>query len=537
MNKFEVLIGFAVFCVAVSEFRCPKQLRKAGCICKHETWWNNEVRTTVNCSTVNLKTVPDFKVLNKYEITHLILSNNNISEISLDAFTDIVIKEIDLSSNPIVSYDAVHLSPLPRHLRTLIMKKSKILLDKGLHFFRGLENLTELILDYNILENETQILPDNIFKDLNLNSLTLLSLQSCEIGSISVNAFVGLDNLEELDLSYNYLETIPEAVGSLPKLKKLILLGNNIMYLKNNSFQGLNNLQDLNLNVNEISKIDPDAFCGLENSLKDVRLHYNNLNTIPSDALRSLKRLSFLVMSRNNIQLIPKDGFVGFSSLKVLELDSNALIYYDEMFTGLENTLETLTLRETGLDSLPVMSLAPLNRLTDLDVSRNKINTLSNGNIGYLKLKTIDLSHNGLTEIHPDAFIGIKRTIGLDLDNNGLSNISFVLNVVPCAFSYIDVSGNDITCDCDTEKIINSGIVLGVGPTGNCKIADDDTKHKYKLGTSSLSKELIERCNQTNRVYDCQNMALEPNVATTHVNSHFVLFCLIFLCYFFSNNG
>jgi Leucine-rich repeat (LRR) protein len=90
------------------------------------------------------------------------------------------------------------------------------------------------------------------------------------------------------------------------------------MYLKNNSFQGLKYLQDLNLNVNEISKIDPDAFCGLENSLKDVRLHYNNLNTIPSDALRSLKRLSFLVMSRNNIQLIPKDGFVGFNSFQII---------------------------------------------------------------------------------------------------------------------------------------------------------------------------------------------------------------------------
>lgn len=530
METLEVLMCCLFLCMAACEFRCPGKIGITGCTCIHERWWNNEVRTIVNCSTANLEKIPNLSVLEKYEITHLILSNNNISEIYLRDFTDIIIKKIDISYNPIGNLDTDSASPLPRQLTTLVMKKSKISLSKGLYLLRGLDNLTELILDSNTIENESQILPDNIFKGLNLKSLKQLSLQSCEIGDISASAFIGLENLEELDLSYNYLEEIPEAIQKLPNLRKLFLHGNNIMQLQNNSFLGLRNLQDLNLNVNEISQIEIDAFKGLENSLKDLRLHYNNLNTIPSDALRKLRLLSFLMLSRNNIQFIPKNAFVGFSNLKMLELDSNDLIFYDEMFTGLENTLETLTLRETGLRLLPVKSFLPLNRLTDLDVSHNHIHSLSRGNIGYLKLKTIDLSHNAIGEIHSDVFAGITRTIDIDLDSNKIRNISFVLKVTPCAFNYIDVSENDIICDCDTEKIINSGIVLGVGPTGNCRIIDDSSEQEYKLGTSALSEALIEHCNKTERVFDCQNMELTPNVALINVSSISVLWLSIIIC-------
>ncbi|XP_071126002.1 leucine-rich repeat-containing G-protein coupled receptor 4-like [Mytilus edulis] len=533
MDVFEVLTFFVFFCVVLSEFQCPKQLQTTGCTCKQLIWWNNENKTIVNCSMANLQTVPDFKVLNTYEISHLILSHNNISEITSGDFTDLMIKEMDISANPIVSFETVS-SILPRHLNTLIAKKSKISLDADLAFFRGLENLTELILDSNVLENNNQTLPGNIFKDLNLKSLRKLSLQSCEIGGIHSKAFTGLRQLEELDLSYNYLEEVPEAIQSLYHLKKLILLGNNVMHLKDNTFHGLQYLHDLNLNVNEISKIDVHAFSGLEHSLKDIRLHYNNLNTIPYEALRKLKNLSFLVLSRNNITLIPKDAFVGVTNLRILELDSNTLTYYDEMFNGLENSLETLTLRETGLRVLPVRSLLFLKRLTDLDVSHNRIISLSYGDIGKLKLKTVDISHNHLTIIQPDTFIGISRTIGLDLDNNKLTNLSFVLHVTPCAFSYIDVSGNDVICDCDTEKIINSGIVLGVGPTGNCKIEDDPSNHKYKLGTTALSRELEDRCNRTERVFDCQTMELQASTASLITKSLNFVFTCTLLCYFVS---
>lgn len=527
MDVTDLLLCMFLFCVAMSEFPCPKQLQTTGCTCTRTIWWNNDNRTIVNCSMANLKSIPNFGISEQYEITQLILSNNNISDLSTSDFTDIIVKEMDLSWNPI-SRIHTDLSPFPKHLHTLILRKSNLSVDTDMNIFRGLFNLTELILDFNALRNEEQVLPGKLFQELNLISLRKLSMQSCEIGEIHQNAFIGLEKLEELDLSYNYLEEVPGAVKVLSSLKKIILLGNNIMRLRSNSFNGLHSIVDLNLNVNEITYIDPDAFKGLENSVRDVRLHYNNLNTLPYEPLRKLKRLSFLVISRNNINSIPKNAFVGMSSLKILELDSNKLVFRSGMFAGLEHSLETLTLRDTGLTALPVTSLIPLRKLTDLDVSRNKISTLSRGDIGRLKLKTIDLSHNKVGYIQPDVFTGIGRTISLDLDNNKLSDISFVLNVTPCAFSYIDVSGNDIMCDCDTETIINSGIVVGVGPTGKCTLANDTSGHHYKLGASLLSRKLIERCNKTERVYDCQNMELYPDSGfTVGFSFIIIIFCVV----------
>lgn len=530
MDVRDCLLLLFLFCVAMSEFQCPEQLRISGCTCTRTIWWNNDYRTTVNCSMANLKSIPNLGIPENYEITQLILSNNNITDLSTSDFTDIFVKEIDLSWNPI-SRIHTDLSPFPKNLNTLILRKSNLSIDTDLNIFKGLYNLTELVLDFNIIRNENQELPSEKFKELKLISLLKLSLQSCEIGDIHKNAFIGLENLEELDLSYNYLEDVPDAIKTLNNLKKLILLGNNIMRLRSGSFNGLHSLIDLNLNVNEISVIEEDAFKGLESTVRDVRLHYNNLNTLPNVPLRKLKHLSFLVISRNNIKNIPKDAFNGMNRLKILELDSNVLNFVSGMFVGLENSLETLTLRDTGLTSLPVDALVALRKLTDLDVSRNKISLLSRGDIGKLKLKTIDLSHNNIAYIQPDVFNGIGRTISLDLDNNKLTDISFVLNVTPCAFSYIDVSGNDIKCDCDTEVIINSGIVVGVGPTGKCTLADDPSGYEYKLGASLLSRKLIERCNETERTYECQNMELYPDSGgSSRFSLMFTVSCVLIHC-------
>ena len=62
-----------------------------------------------------------------------------------------------------------------------------------------------------------------------------------------------LQGLKSIDLSFNYLETIPEAITRLPMLNTLVLVGNNIATLPA-SIINLKNLQNLKMASNNVSK-------------------------------------------------------------------------------------------------------------------------------------------------------------------------------------------------------------------------------------------------------------------------------------------
>lgn len=520
-------LSTTVLCILIwtvsSDFRCPKLEHMTPCRCKNETWWNNKVLSIVNCSDSDLQEVPDFSYLQSLKITKLLLNKNNISVLSDRSFNRVSVEEIDLSRNSIKTFENQTLSHLSGHLKKLVLKWDEIPLDRGLYFLHGLKELEELSLDSNFIENDKQYLPGNLFANLGLASLKKLSLQSCDIKNISADAFIGLETLEELDLRYNDLEEIPKAIFSLLNLKVLVLYGNNIIRLRNNTFIKLNKLEKLDLSANGISTIESGAFVGLEHSLKELLLHYTDLSTVPTSALQRLEHLTSLVLSRNRIHFVPESAFKGLVNLEMLELDNNPLVYYKEMFSGLENTLETLTIRGTGLTSLPKKSLMSLKKLSYLDVSFNNIGDLHDNALDGLNIKTIVLTNSNITKISPRAFTGLKNPVGLDLDHNSISNISFILEAEPCIFKYIDLTGNPVLCDCDTEKILNSG-VIHYSLTGSCTM---HTGSAYKLGSSLLISELTMLCNETTRMFWCHEAVQSHAVSKSELSSLTIFFIFI----------
>lgn len=81
--------------------------------------------------------------------------------------------------------------------------------------------------------------------------------------------FSQLSELEELHLSQNYLEKLPDGLFFHTKmLKKLFLFNNNLENLGSNMLEGLDNLSSLLVNNNLLRSIEGSAFSHVPNLLK-----------------------------------------------------------------------------------------------------------------------------------------------------------------------------------------------------------------------------------------------------------------------------
>jgi Leucine-rich repeat (LRR) protein len=81
--------------------------------------------------------------------------------------------------------------------------------------------------------------------------------------------FSELSELEELHLSQNYLEKLPDGLFlHMKMLKKLFLFNNNLECLGSNMLEGLNNLSSLLVNNNLLRSIEGSTFSHVPNLLK-----------------------------------------------------------------------------------------------------------------------------------------------------------------------------------------------------------------------------------------------------------------------------
>ncbi|XP_077174624.1 leucine-rich repeat and fibronectin type III domain-containing protein 1 [Paroedura picta] len=160
-----------------------------------------ELRLTDNFITVIRR--KDFS--NMTNLVHLTLSRNTISQILPFAFSDL------------------------RALRALHMDSNRLAALKNEHF-QGLGNLRHLILGNN---------------------------QISHIEASSFNEF--LATVEDLDLSYNNLETLPwEAIGQMASLNTLTLDHNLIDHISEGTFSQLHKLVRLDMTSNRLQKLPPD---------------------------------------------------------------------------------------------------------------------------------------------------------------------------------------------------------------------------------------------------------------------------------------
>nr|XP_028568870.1 extracellular matrix protein 2-like [Podarcis muralis] len=319
-------------------------------------------------------------------------------------------------------------------------------------------------------------------------ALRTLYLAENEITHVPAGIFLGLPNLEWLDLSKNKLDSAglhPEAFKNLTKLKRLNLDGNRLTAVPALP----SSLQELKMNDNNLEGLQRHNFRGLF-KLLTLELEANELhdgNVLPT-TFKPLSRLIYLRLDRNRFRAIPP-GLP--ASLQELHLDSNRIEEVTESVLNKTLNLTVLVLSNNKLQEDRIAPRAWINlpKLEALDLSHNRLVhvpsflprhlkqlTLHHNRIeripGYVfahmkpGLEFLHLSHNALRDdgIHAVSFLGLYRSLAeLLLDNNQLQAIPRgILNLK--GLQVLRLSHNRIrhvplNSVCDTRVAEDSNIV------------------------------------------------------------------------------
>ncbi|XP_060583817.1 leucine-rich repeat-containing G-protein coupled receptor 4-like [Ruditapes philippinarum] len=487
-------------------FTCPEM---TNCACGEETdWWLNEWTNVkvVNCSYRALTRIPNLSLLTDTPFHRLLLNNNNITDIRRDDFKNISVKEIVLRKNPMKRIPHDSFQEVRHVLEILDLDSDRITIDEGLRFLHGLYKLKVLDLGYNRLKNEYDEFPSEVFANANLSSLTTLTLQALQTTKIHDGAFSGIENLEQLDLSYNFISDFPSELRKLKNLQGLKLYSNELTSIKNNTFAGLKKLKKLLIGVNEITadSIELGAFNDLADSIEEINFYQNPLMRVPSEVLQNLKNLKKLSLVKTNLESVENGSFVGDYKLEELHLDDNPKLRFEDdgSLNGIEDSLQVLFIRRLNLDALPLNVLGRLGSLYYLDGAENLFTKIDKHFFNGLNLSNIKLMWNKIKHVDHRAFMKMDKGVILDLHGNDIHDVSFILQNEECFFQEVYLTKNKIPCDCSVEKVINSGVVSWQ-VIGECYVETSGSKRWYSFDDTKLMGHFGKVCNKTRTYSKC----------------------------------
>lgn len=417
-------------------------------------------------------------------LTNLHLQYNNITEISGEALAGMVsLRYLDLSSNKLETLPQ-GLFAGSRELREVHLQNNSLFsLAKGI--FHRLEQL--LVLDLsanqltsshidagtftglirliilNISHNALTRIDGRTFKDLFF--LQILNLANNSIAFIEDNAFLPLYNLHTLNLAENRLNTIgPLLFNGLFVLSKLTLNNNLIISVDPQAFRNCSDLKELDLSSNALQDV-PEALRELS-FLKTLDLGENQITSFKNGSFRNLQQLTGLRLIDNNIGNLTKGMFWDLPSLQVLNLAKNKIQSIERGTFERNTQIEAIRLDENFLTDIngvfaTLASLLWLNlsqnhlvwfdyafipsNLKWLDIHGNFIEMLAN----YYKIqdeirvKTLDASHNRITEISPMA---IPNSVELlFINNNFINNVHANTFLDKSNLARVDMYANELS--------------------------------------------------------------------------------------------
>ncbi|OAD57813.1 Leucine-rich repeat neuronal protein 2 [Eufriesea mexicana] len=269
----------------------------------------------------------------------------------------------------------VHVKPFPKlEIRKLILQKNKITKIDATAF-KQLINLTELDLSHNQLTGEN--LQPHVFE-----------------GKFSPEAYEPLEKLVVLNLAHNVLHTLHQDIFEhMTSLKVLNLSGNLFSKIDSRTSIALSSLPDLEeLDLSYCGlKTLPDIQFYSSRVLKKLNLSGNQFATAPT-ALKEATTLEILYMDENPIQVINHaHSFPTMPKLK--ELSLCCMPYLTMVGSGAFAGL-------TSLESLRIENCPKLESIDDYALT-----TVANSEgPEWPPLKKLDLSNNALRYL-PQQFV------------------------------------------------------------------------------------------------------------------------------------
>ncbi|KAG7483617.1 hypothetical protein MATL_G00040340 [Megalops atlanticus] len=300
-------------------------------------------------------------------------------------------------------------------------------------------NIYTLDLSRNLLQNLTQEFLAFY------TTIHHLNLHSNKIQFIQPGLFKDMTNLQELDLSKNYLdifavsktENLSFGENTLQLLEELYLNGNILGTIDPLTFYRLPRIRDLHLQQNFLS------VCGSHHRLPQRGHHSQASDCV---FLSSIPTLHYLYLSRNSLESVPQNAFRG-SPLLVLDLSENpGLDIHQNAFSGLEPSLTHLSLKENDLGVLKT-DLSVLSSLKNVDLSVNRLTALPLWNKETV-IESLNLQNNSLVTLEYSTVLVLEKTLKtLYLGSNPLSccgNLKFLRMVQKSSMDIPDIAS--VTC-------------------------------------------------------------------------------------------
>ncbi|XP_058815263.1 follicle-stimulating hormone receptor-like [Topomyia yanbarensis] len=267
----------------------------------------------------------DFPLLENLHI--LLVKRNQISEITSGALTNLTrLKVLELDDNVLSSVPVglenlgmlqelsasgnrirwISKNDFPKSLVTLELKSNPLVGIKP-GALQNMSRLRKLILsDVRTLQELPPL--------EGCTSLEVLRVDRANLTKLPEHICKMSPRLRSLDFKSNRLRSIPN-VTNCRELRVLDLASNSISSLHGAPFSSLNQLHDLLLSNNEIESIPHDAFIGLFR-LQVLDLEANRIYFIHQDAFRQLVKLEDLNLGNNIFPNLPTAGLARILHLK-----------------------------------------------------------------------------------------------------------------------------------------------------------------------------------------------------------------------------
>lgn len=331
--------------------------------------------------------------------------------------------------------------------------------------------------------------PDNVSVEISVLNLTANNIQS-----IADTDFWALEELENVDVSYNALANI--SLGAFDKNRKLRVLSltHNVLDIESVLAAGRSPVQTLLLTANRIR--DLDQFFE-SSSLSFLDLSENSIHSVPAKFLKNLPNLEHLSLAGNRIEKFVLNRSLGESRLKHLNLSRNSITQFSistlfgrlealdlswnlisainpEWFASFPN-LAVFVFTGNRIDSIPDFAFRHSRHLQAITLNflQNLTAISKNTFYGLEFLERLELSANSrLTAVDIDALSGLQQLKYLGLSCNNLSSFHLNLLINLTELEFVDLAGNAWTCDCLMlnqflvlqDVLSETGCILKLGP-------------------------------------------------------------------------
>ena len=257
--------------------------------------------------------------------------------------------------------------------------------------------------------------------------------------------------------------------------------------LKSEHFGKLPLLEELDIEYCKIRHLPPRAFAGLSN-LKKLSVQSHNsewtsiLMDIDSNSFQKLETIESISLSNNNLWSLPINTLCNLTKIRKLNISQNHLLNTVDLglsfIGGCQVPLLELDISHNHISSLGNGDLHQVKDLVKLDLSANRMKILDENALETLPyLEELNLADNQLSALPPTVFNKSQSLHKLMLQNNSLTMLTSQLFSGLTNLTVLNLSRNAISSHLLAPDVFTSGL-------NNLKVLDLSYNQMSNVETS-----------------------------------------------------